>query len=110
MRDASVVGFTSSNSAAPPRPNTLPPQEFERREDIGAVALAPLVVGQQPVGRRLRASRSKSSGGQVDAQPGVARQDRGALDHVLQFAHVAGPVVLHQAAHVAFGQPQIARA
>ena len=26
---------------------------FQRREDVGAVALAPLVVGEQPVGRRL---------------------------------------------------------
>ena len=30
---------------------------FERSEDVGAVALAPLVVGQQPVGLRRRARR-----------------------------------------------------
>lgn len=42
----------------------------------------------------------------VEAQAPVLRQDGGAFDDVLQFADVSGPVVAHQLAHVAFGQPQ----
>src|SRR5438093_1130730 len=33
MREASVVGFMLSNSAAPPGPKTLPPLRFQRRDD-----------------------------------------------------------------------------
>ena len=108
MREARVVGFTSSNSAAPPRPNTLPPQDSSAARILA-----------RSRSRRSSSVSSRSAGDcaarrcclhrrHVDAQPRVPRQDRGALDHVLQFAHVAGPVVLHQAAHVAFGQLEVA--
>ena len=45
--------------------------------------------------------------GQVDAQPAVLREDRRALDDVLQFADVAGPVVARKPARIAFRQSQL---
>ncbi len=53
----------------------------------------------------MRAAAGPS--GQVDAQPSVLREDRGALDHVLQFADIAGPVVARQPPRIAFRQAQI---
>ena len=96
MREASVVGRTFSNSAAPPGPNTLPPQASQRGKDIGAIAVAPLVVGQKRAALAASAPRcgSHAAGRQVDPDAAVARQDGGVLDHVLQFAHIAGPGIL----------------
>ena len=59
--------------------------------------------------RARRAGGGLTAGaiGQIDAQPAVLREDRRALDHVLQFADVAGPVVARKPARIAFRQSQL---
>ena len=41
--------------------------------------------------------------GQYDPKDGAAREDHCTFDHVLQFAHIAGPVISDQCLHV-FGR------
>ena len=113
MREASVVGLMSSISAAPPGPNTLPAQassaarmlarSWARISDVGHDRGAAVCFRARGRRRGLRARHVR----QVDAQPAVLREDRGALDHVLQFADIAGPVVARQPSRIAFRQAQL---
>ena len=82
---------------------------LQGRQDVGALLVAHLgrshdcrphvrLLAASRCDRRMRADRVR----QIDAQPSVVRQDRRALDHVLQFADIAGPVVALQPARIAF--------
>src|SRR6266568_4059374 len=102
IREASVVGLISSISAAPPGPKTFPAQ--------ASSAARMFVRSWSRIGLlTCRAGRELGAGGigQIDPQAAVLRQDRGALDHVLQFADIAGPVVAGEPPRIALRQTQI---
>ncbi len=93
MRLRSVLGFMPRMCAAPPRPFDPPP-----------AVLSTFMMCRRSISRSVTDSPigSRSS----DRQPGVAerqrraaREDHRALDHVLQLAHVARPVVGLQQTH-----------
>ena len=113
MREASVVGLTSSRAgraASAKYPAVAGPK---RRQNIGALVVAHLSRGHH---RRWRFGLLAAGAGcrvgsgrfrQIDPQAAVLRENRGALDHVLQFAHIAGPVVARQPPRIAFRQSQV---
>jgi len=106
MREARVVGFMLSNSAAPPGPKTLPPVCFSAGGDAFSFLTLQFVARQQSrfCHRRREGARSVDGLrlGQFKTQQTSLREDDSAFDGVLQFAHIARPVVGSELAHRGF--------
>ena len=108
-RETRVVGFTPSNSAAPPGPWTFPPDcssassilRFSHWRRSASVSNGPAPLTYH---RRLLACRRAHSR-QVEVQHAVLRQDERAFHRILQLAHVAGPIVVAQPIQLRLGDP-----
>ena len=98
MRDCSVVRRRPSRAAAPAGPLTTPP-EARSAARIAAFSTSSSRLSAGRVGRLAAGRRARRRLEERDAEDAVRRQDRRALDHVLQLADVAGPVPVLERVH-----------
>ena len=97
MRKRSVLGLRASRSAALPGAVDPPAALVEHRLDVRA-----LDGGQRPIARPSTSScRRPHVEGLIESPARPRRADHRALDDVLEFAHVAGPVVALASASMA---------
>ncbi len=105
MRELSVVGLTPRSCAAPFSPATFHSVDFRAAmillRSSSSSSLAVRTRWTVELSLVTAASHRVYAFGQsaVEIEPAVARRNHGALNDVLQFAHVARPAIGLEPAH-----------